>query len=457
MVKLSKQWARRGAVILPILLAIIFIVQLKKSKVEPAQGPSMERTQAVQVIETQFLTVIPTAIGHGTVRPVTSWDAVAQVTGEVVSKHKRLQKGAILEAGSHLLRIDPVDYQLAIAQIEADKAAITAQIQELDVRARNTGLSLKIETDALNLLEKDLDRKRKLAANGTVSRSTLENLERTLLTQRQKMQTQRSSRDLIPAQRALLKAQLAQNGARLEVSQRNLKQTEVLLSFTGRVSAIHVEQRQYVREGMILASIDDLSRAEIEVQIPINQVSAMINNASTINLLKIPEENLRHKLGFKAQVRLREQSLQAHWDAQVVRFSDTLDPKTRTLGVIVEVDDPYGSVQPGVRPPLMKGLFVEVVLYGKPQPDRIVIPRSALHDGTVNLVDANGRLVIRPVDVAFMQPEYAVIRSGLTVGELLVTSDLIPAIEGMLLSPNRATEVMQWLEQQTSAYGVKQP
>jgi membrane fusion protein, multidrug efflux system len=455
MAKLPKQWARRGAIIFPILLAIIFIVQLKKSKTEPAQQPPGEQEQAVQVIKIPALTVNPTAVGHGTVRPVAKWDAVAQVSGEVIEKHERLQKGAILESGSHLLRIDPVDYQLSIAQIEADKAAITAQMQELEVRAGNAELSLKIEMDALRLLEKDLVRKRQLAKKGTVSRSSLETQERNLLAQRQKMQSQRSSRDLIPAQRSLLKAQLAQNKARLEVSKRNLKQTDVILPFAGRVSAVHVEHRQYVREGMTLASIDDLSRAEIEVQIPINQVSALINSVPTIDLLKISEKKLRQNLGFKAQVRLREQSLQAQWDARVVRFSDTLDPKTRTLGVIVEVDDPYGSVQPGVRPPLMKGLFVEVVLFGKAQPNSIVIPRSALHEGTVNIVDVDGRLVIRPVVVSFMQPEYAVIKSGLTKGELLVVSDLIPAIEGMLLSSSQSPKVLERLVQQAAAGGVK--
>ena len=37
-------------------------------------------------------------------------------------------------------------------------------------------------------------------------------------------------------------------------------------------------------------------------------------------------------------------------------------PHPPTLGAIVEVDQPYTGVQPGVHPPLVKGFFVEVDL-----------------------------------------------------------------------------------------------
>ena len=68
--------------------------------------------------------------------------------------------------------------------------------------------------------------------------------------------------------------------------------------------------------------------------------------------------DLREALGLSATVRLPEFSL--GWEARFARMSDTIDPQTRTVGVIVEVDDPYEGVRPGVRPPLVKEMFVEV-------------------------------------------------------------------------------------------------
>jgi hypothetical protein len=65
-----------------------------------------------------------------------------------------------------------------------------------------------------------------------------------------------------------------------------------------------------------------------------------------------------------------------------------------------------------------------------------VIPRTALHEGSAYLVDAEGRLDIRPVDVGLQQPELVSIRAGLEAGARLVISDLMPAIAGMRLEPH---------------------
>ncbi|HAI69659.1 MAG TPA: efflux transporter periplasmic adaptor subunit, partial [Gammaproteobacteria bacterium] len=41
----------------------------------------------------------------------------------------------------------------------------------------------------------------------------------------------------------------------------------------------------------------------------------------------------------------------------------------------------------------------------------------------------------RPVEIVFFQTDFVVIKNGLKKGEQLIVSDLIPAIEGMLLKP----------------------
>ena len=96
-----------------------------------------------------------------------------------------------------------------------------------------------------------------------------------------------------------------------------------------------------------------------------------------------------------------------------------------------------------MRPPLVKGMFVEVEISGRPTTDRIVIPRSAVHEGRVYTVDKDNRLRIRPVEVLAEQGGEAVIESGLEMGERVVLSDLSPAIDGMLLKPFPETPEVQ--------------
>ena len=441
----------KWVILLPILAGLAALALLKQNQSEPLQAIAKEQPRLVRVMTAFQATVIPQAIGHGTVRPARIWEAVAQVKGKILQKHPELKKGAILEADSLLLQIDPVDYQLGIAQIEADIAATKAQLEELSAREANTRKSLVIEEQALVLSQKELTRKKRLVQDGSISRSTVEDQERVLLKQRQAVQTQRSTLNLVPSQRALLHAQLARQAAQLSAARRDLANTEIRLPFAGRIAAVHVEQDQYVREGEELIVADDLRLAEIEVPIPIEQMRGLLHAEGPVDLLNTPLLALQTRLGLTARVELKEGLVSASWQGRFSRMSDTLDPKTRTVGVIIEVDAPYAGMRPGESPPLVKGLFVEVTLLGKPLSNRLIVPRSALHQGHVFIVNTDNRLALRPVTVSLLQPGFAVITSGLMLGEQVVLSDLVPAIEGMLLQPQEDQQALVRLKQQASA------
>ena len=441
----------KWVILLPVMAGIVALVLLIKNQSEPLRAITKEQPRLVRVITAFDTTVIPQAIGHGTVRPAKIWEAVAQVKGKILQKHSELKKGAILEADSLLLQIDPTDYQLAIAQIEADIAATKAQLDELSARETNTRKSLVIEEQALVLREKELARKKRLVNDGSISRSKMEDQERALLMQQQAVQGQRNTLNLVPSQRALLRAQLARQAAQLSAAQRDLANTKIRLPFAGRVAAVHVEQDQYVREGEALTVVDDLQLAEIEVPIPIEQIRSVLHADGPVDLLNTSLPALHSRLGLTARVDLKEGVVNASWQGRFARMSDTLDPKTRTVGVIIEVDAPYAGMRPGERPPLVKGLFVEVTLLGKPLSNSIVVPRSALHQGHIYIADADNRLVIRPVTVALLQPTFAVIAAGLEAGERVVLSDLVPAIEGMLLQPQEDQQMLVQLKQQANA------
>ncbi|MEJ1355408.1 MAG: HlyD family efflux transporter periplasmic adaptor subunit [Candidatus Sedimenticola sp. (ex Thyasira tokunagai)] len=440
---------RKWVIIIPVVIGIAAFAFLKKNKMEPLQEPLQEKAKLVRVITPPTLAVIPKAKGHGTVQPSRNWQAVAQVKGKIIEKHPRLQKGSILEADTLILRIDPTDYELAVAQAEADIQATRAQLSEQDARAANSRASLKIEEAALALNNKELQRKRQLVGKGSVSHSDLESQERSLLGQQQVVQAQKNTLNLIPSQKALLQAQLARHQATLAAARRNLANTKIRLPFTGRIAEVNVEQERYIREGEVLARVDGMARAEIETQIPIEQMSHLVPHGTTVNILNRGEMPTRERMGISARVQLQEGALSADWDARFARFSNTLDPKTRTIGVIVEVDEPYSQVLPGSRPPLIKGLFVEVTLTGKPRPGSPVVPRSALHDGHILIADGENRLRKKAVQITLLQPEYAVISAPLAEGEQLVISDLTPAIDGMLLKPQVDDQALQRLTRLT--------
>ena len=62
-----------------------------------------------------------------------------------------------------------------------------------------------------------------------------------------------------------------------------------------------------------------------------------------------------------------------------------------------------------------------------------MLPRSAVRGGVVLVADQENRLRRRKVELLFSQGSTSVIASGLSAGERVVVSDLVPAVEGMLL------------------------
>ena len=94
-------------------------------------------------------------------------------------------------------------------------------------------------------------------------------------------------------------------------------------------------------------------------------------------------------------------------------------------------------------------MYVEVELRGTPQANRIIIPRAAIHGGRVYVVSKENRLRINKVKIAYAQGNISVLTANaaanLKAGERIIVSDLIPAIEGMLLNPVDDKTVQQSL------------
>ena len=440
--------SKRRWLILPAVLAgvgILFL--LTKNRAEPERIEYLETARVVRTIPAPMLTVQPRFLGNGNVEPSNVWNGIAQVSGKIVAIDPMFKKGAVVPEGQFLLQIDPSDYELAVRQIETNIEATRAELAQIDVQEANSNASLAIEQDSLRISNAEMERKRRLVERGTISSSDFEREQRSVLSQRQTVQGLQNTIALYPVERRRLTAELDRLAAQMAGARLDLDRTKVSAPFTGRVSEADVELYQYVRQADRLGVIDSIQQAQIEVQVPMLRVAQLLRSEGIDDIQIAQTLDLSTALGLSARVFLDRESLAAEWTGNVARFSDTLDPRTRTVGVIVEVDKPYSGVVPGVRPPLLKGLFVQVELSGRPRPDTLVIPRSALHGDSVYVVDENNRLQRRLVETTLIGSGFYGIGEGLEAQELIVVSDLVPAIEGMLLKPLDDEETLTRLRQ----------
>ena len=64
-----------------------------------------------------------------------------------------------------------------------------------------------------------------------------------------------------------------------------------------------------------------------------------------------------------------------------------------------------------------------------------MVPRSAIRNGKAYVLDDDNRLDIRSVSRDYDQQDKTIITQGLSEGDQLILSDIIPAVAGMLLKP----------------------
>jgi len=441
---------RNWLIIPAVLVGVLIFVSLVKNKSLPEVIHLEEASRAVRVIDAPLLTVIPTVHGTGNVRPSQVWQGVAQVSGKIIEMNPALKKGALIKADAILIKIDPSDYQLAMEQAATAIEASKAQLADMRVREKNSKASILIEEKVLKINQAELERKRKLRHEGSITASEFGREQRNVLAQEQSMQSLKNTINLYPTEKRRLNAEVKRLEAQLSRAKLNLDRTILIMPFHGRVAETKTEIQQYARQGDVLAVIDGIEKAEIEVQLSMQRMATLIQGMPKININEIGNKNIGDLLGLSAQALLNRGTLKATWPAKVVRISDSLDPQTRTVGVIVEVMHPYAGTQPGVRPPLTKGLFVEVKLQGKARPESLVIPNEALHQNNVYVVNKENRLEKREVRIGLKNSYYAVIESGLVAGEKVIVSDLVPAIDGMLLKPLLDEESLLRLKQQVN-------
>ena len=441
------EWKRRRGA-LTILGALVLGMGLFAVSMAMREPPRREAAVAapptLRTVEVRPLPFVHRLTGYGVVRPGESFQAVANVAGRVVERHPQLQSGHLLPAGSLLLAIDPTRYRLAVTAAEAVLAGLQAQQAELDVEATNTTQLIALERERLALAERELERIAGLAESGAVSRTERDAQLRATLAQRQAVQLLQNQLDLLPTRQFRQDAEIDRARAELARARRDLADTRILAPYDLRVAAVDVDLHQHVGVGQRLFGADGIATAEVEAQVSFDGLRRLMGE------VRLPGG--RDALGLEQRFDLPAIGARGHlvgaegvtWPARVVRVASGLDPATRAARVVVAVDGPYREVDPPLRPALQRDMYVRVVLSASDPQPRLVVPRTALHDGEVYAVSAAGRLERRAVTVAFTQGDLAVIADGLLPGERVIVDDPAPALDGMAVT----AQPDDWLQQE---------
>lgn len=414
-----------------LAVGVVVLVMAIKLKPDLPVKPAGDRAQLVKTVPLELRAMAPVAIGFGKVKPKFEWKAIAEVTGKIVYRHPELEKGRILAAGTEVLRIDPLDYQLKLAQAQADLSSSQTKLAKLDQEEKNLRSTLKIEKNRLTISKKELDRKLNLKKKGLTSQSDVDQQNQAYLSQQKLVQDMENQLLLYPDERKVSQALVKVNESKVSEAQRSLQKTSIILPQTLRIAEVDVEANQVatLQQTMITAHATEVM--EVEAQLSIHDMQLIISSLADFARdeegIPLPEMS-----NIRASIQLSSGSLLAHWPAKVARVSETVDAAQATAGVILEIEQDFKTLRPENIPPLVNGMFVSAEIEGQANPSW-VIPERALHGNKVYIKDAKNQLNIRPVTVLYRRDNKVIVDGELEQGERLILNDLLPAIDGMLL------------------------
>ncbi len=323
-------------ILLPIIIVLIAVatfVGLKQSKPAKMVVQKPEKVWRVNTVAVNFQQLSPEITLYGRIETPRKSTLKSALAADVVSIS--VLEGSEVELGQSLIKLDDIDVQLLLEQKQADLAEINALINSEKERFKRDDSLLEQETQLLMLADKAVVRSKKLEQSRLASQSSLD--DALANKQRQVLTLKRLNYDIAehPARVAQLNARKKRAQALLKQAEVNLKRSNIIAPFSGRLSQLNVAVGDRLRVGDSLLSLYDLDNLEVRAQIPgryISQVQQMLNQGDSLFATAIVD---KQALSFKLERLSGEVKLDSGGIDGL--FSITSHTQMLALGTFVEL------------------------------------------------------------------------------------------------------------------------
>ena len=373
-------------VVLPFILVVAGVGMargLMSTKKRAEKAPPEARIAAVEYVTVESGSPIAQVESTGVIEGDKQVALSALVSGEVVWVAEGLDPGGRFSAGAALLKVDPRDYEVAVAQETS--------------RVRQAEVELQLEEQRQSTAAREWE----LLGDGKDGAASPLALRKPQL-------------DL--AKQNLESARAGASRARL-----NLERTRLVAPFNAMVLSENAEKGQLLAPGASVVTLVGTDRFRVRVSVPVDKLSS----------IAIP--GVTGKTGSTAKV---VQDLGSgppiERAGRVIGLAGQLDPQTRTAELYVGIDNPLD----GGGLPMLPGAFVNVSIEGLPIEGAIAVPRDAITGGdSLWTLTPEDTLARKTVTIAWRGAEQAYVTSGIADGDRVVTTPPSLAIEGAKVRP----------------------
>lgn len=358
---------------------VVFTLMIKLKPEAEFQKPNV----IPQVVET--MAAYPSEVrakinSQGTIRPEHEIIITSEVSGKVEWISTKFLDGAGFSIGDTLMKIEKRDYELALISRESSL-----------FQAR---LALEREEAEANLANIEWKR----VGKGDASSLTLRE-----------------------PQLAQARAVLAAAEAAYEQSKRNLKRTEVIAPFDGRVRKKMVDIGANLVPGSRIADIYNTLNYEVRLPVADKDIPFLGIPLDGTTLLKSSRPSVLLTTSYGGD------TFQAN--GYIVRSESQIDPKTRMISVIATI--PMSKMNKKLK----VGMFVNAEIDGLSFKNITVVPRSAVKNDMIWVVEKN-YLRKKSVEVIRYEDDLAFIADGLNKNDRVLVTRLDSYVDGMPVREN---------------------
>ncbi len=366
---------------------------------EARSFPQRERISTVNVVEITPETLEPVLTVFGEVKSQRTLAIRAAVGGTILETSDEFIDGGTVKAGQELLRIDPIDAEVALSRANADLQDAQAELRDAERALVLASDSLTAAQEQFDLRETALARARDLLTRGAGTAAAVETAELSSSSAQASLLNSRQSAAQAEARVDQARTNLARAKLNLAEAERTVSDTTVTALFDGTLADVGTLRGGRVTANEQLAQLIDPKELEVEFRVSTAQYLRLIDaNGDLI------------KGDVKVKIDVADVSLVAQ--GKITRESASVGDGQTGRVLYAALDE-----APGFR----VGDFVTVEIVEPALENVASIPASALGaDGTVLVIGEDSRLSLASVTLRRRQGESVIIDAVEVIGAKIV-------------------------------------
>ncbi len=384
--------------LLPLTIVAITAALLMFIFDNPPTSKRFKQAKTAQMtVETKVITPQTYQVNiqsFGTVKPRTQSVLFAQVSGQINSVSEQFRDGGFFEKGDVLIQLDDRDHKAEVNIATASLMSAKQQLQEEVARGKQAAIDWE-----------------RLGKGKTPNELVLRKPQ------------------LEAAKAAVMSAQ-----AQFDKVNLSLERTKIVAPYAGRILKKNVDIGQVISSNTQLADI--YAADTVEVRLPIKN--------KDLPLITLPEEYRTSSNAAEVnrnfnRVEFSSDLMGAQsWNGTIIRTESAIDSVSQQLYVVGQIDSPFDENSSNSAQ-IKIGQYVTAVIKGKALTNVIVIPSSAIYQGSYVYTVENNVLLRKEIQLSWQNGSEAIVSSGLNANDELVLTSLGQVSSGTPVAINGKT------------------